>query len=159
MRGLWPTALLAAGVAAASAALAAPLGEINVAASRWGLSRAWASSTFGPGYGPENAVDGRWARRETDRWNSAKGPNQWIVVDLGAVFTLDRVLLRHEGVYAQGDQYNTSGFRLQRGQGPKGPWTDLVPPVRGNHANITETAGLHGGSRRTRTWRSTGSRA
>jgi hypothetical protein len=122
----------------ASPALRAQDREVNVALAKFGAT-ARASSVFGPGYGAANALDGRWANRETDKWNSASNETpHWLVVDLGQERVLRRIVIRHEGVFAQGAQYNTRDFQVQRGASPNGPWTDLVPPIRGNTADVTE---------------------
>lgn len=112
--------------------------HVNVALHAWGYSHASASSVYQPGYDADRAIDGRWAVRETDKWNSAvgKGPH-WLIVDLGHAFTFDAVVLRHEGVYGEGEIYNTSDFQVQRGDSLQGPWFDLVPPVRGNRADVS----------------------
>jgi alpha-mannosidase len=112
--------------------------HVNVALSAWGYSHATASSLYGPTYGPERALDGKWARREDNKWNSAqgKGPH-WILIDLGHRFTFDSIVVRHEGVFADGEIYNTSDFELQQADSEKGPWRDIVPPVTSNHDNVS----------------------
>jgi len=112
--------------------------HVNVARRDWGYSHATASSVYGPGYEADRAIDGRWANREGDKWNSAQGEGpHWLIVDLGHPFIIDAIALRHEGVYAEGDRYNTSDFELQWAASSSGPWTDLPPPVRGNRDNIS----------------------
>ncbi|MFA6128659.1 MAG: discoidin domain-containing protein [Bacteroidales bacterium] len=111
--------------------------EVNVALSKWGAT-ATASSIYGPGYEASNVLDGRWSSRETDKWNSASGKvPHWLLIDLGAERVIDRILIRHEGVYGDGDQYNTADFRVQKANTGQGPWIDLVPPVKGNTDSIT----------------------
>ena len=44
--------------------------HVNIADPGLGV-KVTASSVFGPGYEPEKVIDGRWARRETDKWNLA----------------------------------------------------------------------------------------
>jgi alpha-mannosidase len=119
--------------------LAAPQpAEVNVALAKWGLASARASSQYGPTYGPENAIDGRWQSRETDKWNSASNAvPHWLILDLGRVQPVSRVVIRHEGVFGEGEKYNTSDFQLQVGDSGDGPWTDLVAPIRGNHDDVT----------------------
>ena len=112
--------------------------EVNVAQARLGAT-ARASSTFGPGYEADNAIDGDWQVREGDKWNSAEGPGpHWLLLDLGDVRTVQRVVVRHEGVVAGGTVYDTRDFQVQCGPGPDGPWTDLVPPIAGNTRDVTE---------------------
>lgn len=135
-RWVFVAMLLLAGRAAWAAD--APAGEVNVALRKWGLATARASSIYGPGYEADNVLDGRWRVRETDKWNSAANAlPHWLIIDLGRETTINRIVIRHEGVIGQGDQYNTSDFRLQRGAGADGPWTDLVEPVRNNHQDVT----------------------
>ncbi|MHC4202257.1 MAG: discoidin domain-containing protein [Planctomycetota bacterium] len=104
---------------------AASAGErVNVALAEWGAT-ATASSEYGPDYRAGNVLDGRWAKRETDKWNSAanKVPH-WLKIDLGRARTIDRIVVRHEGG-ARGDKCTTADFRLERSDRPDGPWVDL----------------------------------
>jgi hypothetical protein len=57
---------------------------------------ATASSTDDPAHGPQNAVDGD----STTRWSSAYQDNQWIDVDLGTTYTVDKVSILWEAAYA-----------------------------------------------------------
>lgn len=129
-------ALVALGLAATAQV---DLGSrVNIALSAWGYSHATASSSFGTGYEADRALDGAWRSREHNKWNSAEGTGpQWLRVDLGHAFTIDTIVIRHEGAFAEGDLYNTSDFEIQRGDTPTGPWVDLVPPVRGNRQDVT----------------------
>jgi alpha-mannosidase len=111
-------------------------GDVNVALGKWGTV-ATASSSFGSGYTPYRAIDGKWAG-EHDKWNSAaNAAPHWLCLDFGRVRVIGKVVLRHEGVRGLGELYNTGAFRLQKGESPDGPWTDLVPPVRENRENVT----------------------
>jgi hypothetical protein len=60
---------------------------------------AFASSVEKAGLDASKAVDGL----STTRWSSAFSDPQWIYVDLGAIYTIDRVVLNWEGAY--GAQY------------------------------------------------------
>ena len=112
--------------------------HVNVARPKFG-TKAIASSQFGPDYGPRKAIDGKWAARPTDKWNSAANVTPHFVrLDLGQVRTIDRVRIYHEGIMPDGDKPTTSDFRVQHSQRQWGPWVDLVKPVRGNRAGITE---------------------
>ncbi len=129
--------LLAAPLLSSSSARAQER-EVNVALSQFGAT-ARASSVYAAGYEAANALDGRWARRETDKWNSsANATPHWLVVDLGQERVIRRIVIRHEGVLGQGDEYDTRDFQVQRGASADGPWTDLVAPIRGNTANVSE---------------------
>jgi len=120
-----------------SAAEAAAGERVNVALAEWGTT-ATASSEYGPAYRAGNVLDGRWARRETDKWNSAanKVPH-WLKIDLGRAYRIDRIVVRHEGG-GRGDRCTTADFRLQRSDGPDGPWADLCDPVKGNTKGVTQ---------------------
>ena len=90
--------------------------EVNVAAAAMG-SKATASSAFGPAYGAEKAIDGRWAVRDpdpalggSDKWNTATGAAgpHWLTIDFGRTRTIHKVVIRHEGVMgALGDETHT----------------------------------------------------
>lgn len=126
--------------------------EINVAAAAEG-ARATASSVFRPGYGPEKAIDGKWAVRDpnpalgsSNKWNSAGGDlaPHWLTIDFGRPRRIHKVVVRHEGVMgAFGDEtrHNTADFCIQGNDSADGQWEDLVPPGDGqlglaNHAHI-----------------------
>jgi|GEM_PF-168507 len=112
--------------------------EVNVALAAWGYSSATASSVYGPGYEADKALDGAWKSREQNKWNSAEGAGpKWLEVDLGHSFSIDNVVVRHEGVYADGKLYDTSDFEIQRGETANGPWTDLAAPVKDNHEDVS----------------------
>lgn len=111
--------------------------EVNIALELWG-GTAEASSEYGPAYSAKNAIDGAWDSRTTDKWNSALNETpHWLRIDLGAVYPVHRIVIRHEGVYGDGEVFNTSDFRIQTADTPTGPWTDMVPPVTGNHDDVT----------------------
>ncbi len=59
--------------------------------------RATASTSY-PGLPASHATDGNTA----SRWSSEFSDSQWIYVDLGAVYTIDRVVLRWEAAYGRG---------------------------------------------------------
>ncbi|MGE5360637.1 MAG: discoidin domain-containing protein [Bacteroidales bacterium] len=122
--------------------------ERNVAASAVG-ARASASSVSTADYGADKAIDGRWAVRDRDaalgapdEWRSAPGAGgpHWLTVDLGRRRTIQKVVVRHEGVvgaFGGETKYNTSDFRIQAADAATGPWTDLVAPVSGNTMSLT----------------------
>lgn len=111
--------------------------EINVAHSKWGTT-ATASSEYGSSYKASNVLDGKWTSRETDKWNSVQGNGpHWIMVDLATKRTIHKVVIRHEGVYGEGNVYNTADFKLQWANSQEGPWTNLVKPIKANTKNIT----------------------
>jgi hypothetical protein len=66
---------------------------------------ATASSFENPSYYPaSNAVDGN----TTTRWSSAASDPQWIYVDLGASYSISRVVIRWEAAYAKSYQIQVS---------------------------------------------------
>jgi alpha-mannosidase len=122
--------------------------EINVAAASAG-AKAYASSSAGTDYSPENAINGKWAVSDpdpqlgaSDRWCSSMdqaGPHS-LTVDFGQTRTIHKVVLRHFGVvgkFGSETQYNTVDFQVQGADSMDGPWTDLVAPVVGNTASLT----------------------
>jgi hypothetical protein len=112
--------------------------HVNVARPEFGTT-ASASSAYGPAYEPAEALDGTWAVRETDKWNSADSITpHYLRLDLGQVRTVDRIRLYHEGILPDGDPFTTADFRLQASLQPWGPWEDLTPPVRHNREGVTE---------------------
>jgi len=131
---VWPTVLCCVLATVAAAFAEEP---VNIARSLWGAT-ATASSAYGPDYRADNVLDGRWARRETDKWNTAANVTpHWLRIDLGQVRPVNRVVIRHEGVVPGGESCLTSDFQLQRADGPDGPWLDLVPPIAGNRQPVT----------------------
>lgn len=111
--------------------------QVNVALPKYGTT-ATSSSDYGPDYAASKAIDGKWAVRETDKWNSGEYfTPHYLTLDLGQARTIDRIRIYHEGVVAGGEPFNTLDFRLLRSDRPGGPWVDLVPPVRGNHESVT----------------------
>ena len=121
--------------------------EVNVAAAALG-AKATASTVFGPDYGAEKAIDGRWAVRDPDpalgrpdKWNSAavNGPHG-LTIDFGQARTIHRVVVRHEGVMGAFHKETcdtTADFQVQGAKAAEGPWSDLVPPVTNNTASLT----------------------
>ena len=115
--------------------VSAQTAEINVALKTWG-SRATASSSYAePGndnYGPDNALDGRFAARETDKWNSAKGQQApfWLTINFGRERVIHKIVARHDSGAV------TSDFQLQWGDG-KTEWKDIVSPIVSNKEAVS----------------------
>ena len=111
--------------------------EVNVALAKWGAT-ATASSEYGRRYQAANVLDGVWESRESDKWNSAtETVPHWLKIKLDQPRTIHRVIIRHEGVFGDGEKYNTSDFRIQSGTSVEGPWKDLVPPIVQNRLDVT----------------------
>ncbi len=110
----------------------------NVALARQGAF-AYASSTHGADSVADKAIDGKWMSQETDMWISAAGNiPHYIRLDLGQLQSIDRVRIMHEGIRKAASPLTTSDFRVQASRRPWGPWQDVVDPVRGNTASVTE---------------------
>ena len=94
-----------------------------------------ASSFIAAGYEPYRIVDGN---TTSSRWASAYSGNQWIRVDLGANYNINRVKLTWEAAYATAYQIqiSTNGNN----------WTTLRS-VTGNNALINDQTGLTGTGR------------
>ena len=100
---------------------------------------AYASSTYGAAYVADKAIDGKWTHPETDAWMaSAVNPPHFIRLDLGEVRTIDRVRIIHKALREAASPAASSDFHVQASRKPWGPWQDLVAPVRGNRAVVTE---------------------
>ena len=81
------------------------------------LTYAAAGSTTYSVYAPVNAVDGN----ETTKWSSTRPvQGQWLMVDLGAPFEIDRFRVSQ----ATHPDWKASGYSVQTSDAPTGPWTD-----------------------------------
>jgi alpha-mannosidase len=122
--------------------------EVDVAAAAMG-STATASSQYSDAYGPEKAINGKWAVcdpspevGQPDKWNSAAGAQgpHWLTIDFGQPRTVFKIVVRHQGVIGMHDEQtrdNTADFQLQSADSASGPWTNLVPPATGNTFALT----------------------
>jgi len=66
--------------------------EINIAVGKTATS----SSVESASYPPSNAVDGN----SSTRWSSQFSDPQWLMVDLGSVYNIDKVVISWEAAYA-----------------------------------------------------------
>lgn len=121
--------------------------EVNVASIAMGAKVA-ASSTWSAEFAAQKAIDGRWAVSDphpelgaADEWKSEPGSGpHWLTVDLGQSRMVHKIVLRHEGVlgvFGAETKHNTADFALRGAESSDGPWTDLVPPVKGNELSLT----------------------
>lgn len=94
-----------------------------------------ASSFIAAGYEPYRIVDGN---TTSSRWASAYSGNQWIQVDLGASYNINRVKLTWEAAYAIAYQIQVSSNGSS--------WTTLRS-VTGNSALVNDQTGLSGTGR------------
>lgn len=94
-----------------------------------------ASSTETAATGAANAVDGV----GTSRWSSLFSNAQWIYVDLGSNFNINRVRLVWEAAYGK-------DYKIQVSGSIDGPWTD-IKVVTGNTILTNDWSGLSGNGR------------
>jgi hypothetical protein len=78
--------------------------QIQVGGGNLALGKPAVASTTYPGLPASNVTDGNLG----SRWSSQFLESQWIYVDLGAVYTINRVVLRWEAAYARGYRIQVS---------------------------------------------------
>ncbi|MEO3814266.1 ThuA domain-containing protein [Sphaerisporangium sp. B11E5] len=103
---------------------------------------ATASSTESGAYPASNAVDAS----TTTRWSSAFSDPQWIQVDLGATYTVNRVRLVWEAAYATAYQIQTS---------PNGSTWSTARSVTGGNGGEDNNTGLSASTRYVRIYGTT----
>jgi hypothetical protein len=84
------------------------------------LGKTAVASTSYTGLPPANATDGNTA----SRWSSQFSDNQWIYVDLGSTYTINRIVLRWETAYGR-------GYRIQVSN-DAGSWSDAYTTTAGD---------------------------
>jgi len=93
------------------------------------------SSVEAPGLEGGKAVDGSGATR----WASAYSDAQWIFVDLGATYNVNRVKITWEAAYGR-------NYKIQVAPSATGPWTDMKT-ITSNTALVNDHTGLTGSGR------------
>jgi hypothetical protein len=93
-----------------------------------------ASSVEATGFEASKAVDGN----ATTRWSSQFSDPQWVYVDLGATYTVNRVKITWEAAYA-------TAYQVQISPDASG-WTTMRS-VTGNTALVSDNTGLSGTGR------------
>jgi hypothetical protein len=93
-----------------------------------------ADSACNANEGAEKAVNGSVSGGNADKWCSL-GAAKWWRVDLGAVRTLGRFVLRHAGAGGEPARFDTRDFDLQVSTDGTA-WTTVVS-ARGNTADVT----------------------
>ncbi len=78
------------------------------------------ASTTQNGYPAANATDGN----PSSRWASQYSNNEWLYVDLGSAYTIDRVVLRWEAAYGR-------GYKLQVSSNASS-WSEVYSTTTGN---------------------------
>ncbi|SDI13918.1 carbohydrate-binding protein [Nonomuraea jiangxiensis] len=96
---------------------------------------ATASSTEAAAYPASAAVDAS----ATTRWASAFSDPQWIQVDLGATYTINRVRLLWEAAYG-------SAYQIQTSPNGSAPWT-TIRTVTGGNGGEDDNTGLNASTR------------
>jgi len=84
------------------------------------LGRPATASTSYAGLPASNATDGN----PTSRWSSQLLEGQWIYVDLGAVYTINQVILRWESAYGRGYKLQVSNNAAD--------WSDVYTTTTGD---------------------------
>ena len=84
------------------------------------LGRPAVASTTQSGYPAANVTDGNLS----SRWASQFSNNEWVYVDLGLPYTIDRVVLRWEAAYGR-------GYKLQV-SGNASTWSDVYSTTTGD---------------------------
>ncbi|SDI13954.1 ThuA domain-containing protein [Nonomuraea jiangxiensis] len=104
---------------------------------------ATASSTESGAYPASAAVDAS----ATTRWSSAFSDPQWIQVDLGATYTINRVRLLWEAAYG-------SAYQIQTSPNGSAPWT-TIRTVTGGNGGEDDNTGLNASTRYVRIYGTT----
>ncbi len=84
------------------------------------LGRPAVASTTQSGYPASNATDGN----PSSRWASQYSNNEWLYVDLGSVYPINRVVLRWEAAYGR-------GYKLQVSSNAS-TWSDMYSTTTGD---------------------------
>jgi len=88
-------------------------GTVTAAAANLALGKTAVASTSYTGLPASNATDGNTA----SRWSSQFSDSEWIYVDLGSVYTINRVVLQWEAAYGRGYTIQVSS--------DAGSWSDV----------------------------------
>jgi len=82
---------------------------------------AQASTTYGPQWGPENAIDG--VLTDVSKWTSADTePPHTLTIDLGSHKSVAGFILRQPSAAGEPDFLNMTRFAFQSGRSMNGPW-------------------------------------
>ncbi len=95
-------------------------GTVNAVAENLALGRPAVASTSYTGFPASNATDGNVG----SRWSSQFSNNEWIYVDLGSVYTINRIVLRWETAFGR-------GYRLQVSNDAS-TWSDVYSTTTGD---------------------------
>jgi hypothetical protein len=93
------------------------------------------SSVEAAGFEGAKAVDGS----GTSRWSSAYSDAEWISVDLGATYNVNRVKITWEAAYGK-------DYKVQIAASTTGPWSDMKA-ITGNTSLVNDHSGLTGSGR------------
>lgn len=95
-----------------------------------------ASSTEDPQYAASYAVDASYSTR----WSSTFSDDQWIYVDLGGPYSINRVKITWEAAYA-------TAYAVQVSDNPAANDWKSIKSVTGNNAQVNDHTGLSGNGR------------
>jgi len=109
-------------------------GTVNAAANL-ALGKTGVASTSYPGLSASHATDGNTA----SRWSSQFSDSQWIYVDLGAIYTINRIVLRWETAYGR-------GYKLQVSNDAS-TWSEVYSTATGEGGVDEITLGAPGSGR------------
>jgi len=117
-------------------------GTVNAASANLALGKAATASMSYSGLPPAHATDGN----VTSRWSSRFSNNEWLYVDLGSTFTINRIVLRWEAAYGRGYKLQVSDdasnwsevYSTTTGDGGVDDLT-LAAPVSGRYVRMLGT--------------------
>jgi subtilisin-like proprotein convertase family protein len=95
-------------------------GTVNAVAANLALGRPAVASTSYSGYPASNATDGN----ASSRWSSQFSDNEWLYVDLGSVYTINRIVLRWEVAFGR-------AYKLQVSNDAS-TWSDVYSTTTGD---------------------------
>jgi len=95
-------------------------GTVNAVAANLALGRPAVASTSYSGFPASNATDGN----AGSRWSSQFSDNEWLYVDLGSVYTINRLVLRWEAALGR-------GYKLQVSNDAS-TWSDVYSTTTGD---------------------------
>ncbi len=111
-------------------------GTVAAVVANLALGRPAVASTTQSGFPASNVTDGN----AVSRWSSQFSHNEWLYVDLGSVYTINRVVLRWEAAYGK-------GYKLQVSNDAS-TWSDVYSTTTGDGGvdDITLSARLRVGT-------------
>ncbi len=93
-----------------------------------------ADTSYGPGWGPDKAIDGLTGTKWTSTGAAA---HHWLALDLGRPAAVRLFIVRHAGAGGEPAYYNTTAYRIESAESLAGPWTVLVEGLNPSQAAVT----------------------